>query len=132
MFTSDTKKINFITIIIFVCATIFLIIFNKVYSLFSHGVSSDAMTYAFIYPLIGVIVYTALYFVDFFDRVSYNLFNASIATIATGSLLLGVNEIAGADTNYYKLFYLTAFILCGISILYPIIKLIIKRSEKLC
>ena len=90
------------------------------------------MTYAFIYPLIGVIVYTALYFVDFFDRVSYNLFNASIATIATGSLLLGVNEIAGADTNYYKLFYLTAFILCGISILYPIIKLIIKRSEKLC
>lgn len=132
MFTSDTKKINFITIIIFVCATIFLIIFNKVYSLFAHGVSSDAMTYAFIYPLIGVIVYTALYFVDFFDRVSYNLFNASIATIATGSLLLGVNEIAGADTNYYKLFYLTAFILCGISILYPIIKLIIKRSEKLC
>ena len=132
MFTSDTKKINFITIIIFVCATIFLIIFNKVYSLFSHGVSSDAMTYAFIYPLIGVIVYTALFFIDFFDRVSYNLFNASIATIATGSLLLGVNEIAGADSNYYKLFYLTAFILCGISILYPIIKLVTKRSEKKC
>jgi hypothetical protein len=130
LFTSDTKKINFITIIIFVCATIFLIIFNKVYSLFAHGVSSDAMTYAFIYPLIGVIVYTALFFIDFFDRVSYNLFNASIATIATGSLLLGVNEIAGADSNYYKLFYLTAFILCGISILYPIIKLVIKRSEK--
>ena len=132
LFTSDTKKINFITIIIFVCATIFLIIFNKVYSLFAHGVSSDAMTYAFLYPLLGVVVYTILYFVDWFDRVSYNLFNASIATIATGSLLLGVNEIAGADSNYYKLFYLTAYIFCGISILYPIIKLLIKRSGKEC
>ena len=90
------------------------------------------MTYAFIYPLIGVLVYTALFFIDFYNRVSYNLFNASIATIATGSLLLGVNEIAGADSNYYKLFYITAFILCGISIIYPFIKLVIKRSGNKC
>lgn len=129
LFTSDIKKINFKTIIIFICATIFLIIFNAIYSLFSHGVSSNAMIYAFVYPLVGVIVYTLLFFINWYDRVSYNLLNASIATISTGSILLGVNEIAGADTSYYKLFYLTAYILCGISILYPIIKFIIKKHK---
>lgn len=129
MFTSDIKKIYFKTFIIFICATIFLIIFNSVYSIFAHGVSSNAMTYAFLYPLLGVFAYGVLFFVNWYDRVSYNTFNAAIATISTGSLLLGINEIAGADSIYYNYFYITALIFFGISILYPIIKLIILKIK---
>ena len=133
LFTSDIKKINFQTIIIYIFATIFLIVFNYVYSLFAHGVSSDAMTYAFFYPLAGLLVYIVLYLVNWFNRVSYNMFNAAIATISTGSLLLGINEIAGADTTYYKIFYLVAYIFFGLSVIYPITTYISKKwSDKKC
>lgn len=130
LFTSDIKKIYFKTFIIFVCATIFTVIFNLVYSQFSHGVSSDAMTFAFIYPLIGVVVYGILFFINWYDKVSYNTFNAAIATITLGSILLGVNEIAGADSNYYKYYYLVSYTLLGISVLYPIVMILIKKLRR--
>ena len=118
LFTSDIKKIYFYTLITYICATILTFVFHLVYSQFSHGVSSDAMTYAFIYPLSGVVVYGILYFVNYYERVSYNTFNAAVATVTMGSLLLGVNEIAGADSIYYNFFYLGACILFGITIFF--------------
>ena len=86
------------------------------------------MSLAFLYPLIlGVGVYVGLFFINWFDKVSYNAYNAGVATITMASILLGVNEIAGADTIYYNYFYLVAFILFGVSILYPLVKLIFKK-----
>lgn len=131
LFTSDIKKTYFWTIIIYIISTIFTIIFNAVYYQFSHEVSSVYMTFAFLYPLLmGVVVYVGLFFVNWFDKVSYNAYNAGVATITMASILLGVNEIAGADTEYYQYFYLVAFILFGVSIIVPIIKIFIKKHKK--
>ena len=131
LFTSDIKKTYFITVIIYVVSTIFTVIFNAVYYQFSHEVSSKYMSLAFLYPLIlGVAVYCGLFFINWFDKVSYNAYNAAVATITMGSILLGVNEIAGADTIYYKYFYLVAFILFGVSIIYPLIKIVINKHKK--
>ena len=131
LFTSDIKKTYFWTIIIYVIATIFTVIFNAVYYQFSHEVSSRYMSLAFLYPLLmGVIVYAGLFFINWFDKVAYNAYNAGVATITMASILLGVNEIAGADTIYYKYFYLVAFVLFGVSIIYPLVKLIINRHKK--
>ena len=131
LFTSVIKKTYFITVIIYIISTIFSVIFNAVYYQFSHEVSSRYMSLAFLYPLIlGVIVYSIMFFVNWFDKVSYNAYNAGVATITMASILLGVNEIAGADTIYYKYFYIVAFILFGVSILWPIVKLVYNKSEK--
>ena len=121
LFTSDIKKKNFITIIIYIFSSIFLVIFNFVYSQFSHGVSSNAMTYAFLYPLFGVVIFTILFFVNWNDTIFYNLFNASIATISIGSLLLGINEIAGADSPFYKYYFIVGVLLMIGSVLGPVI-----------
>ena len=131
LFTSVIKKTYFITVIIYIISTIFSVIFNAVYYQFSHEVSSRYMSLAFLYPLIlGVIVYSIMFFVNWFDKVSYNAYNAGVATITMASILLGVNEIAGADTIYYKYFYIVAFILFGVSILWPIVKLVYNKSKK--
>ena len=131
LFTSDIKKTYFITVIIYVISTIFTVIFNAVYYQFSHEVSSRYMSLAFLYPLVmGALVYVGLFFINWFDKVSYNTYNAGVATITMGSILLGVNEIAGADTIYYRYFYLVAFILFGVSITCPLVKLIIKKLNK--
>lgn len=131
LFTSAIKKTYFWTIIIYVASTVFAVIFNAVYYQFSHEVSSKYMSLAFLYPLIlGVVVYIGLFFINWFDKVSYNAYNAGVATITMASILLGVNEIAGADTIYYKYFYLVAFILFGVSVIYPLVKLIIKKHKK--
>ena len=131
LFTSDIKKTYFITLIIYVISTIFSVIFNAVYYQFSHEVSSKYMSLAFLYPLcMGVVVYGVMFFINWFDKVSYNAYNAGVATVTMASILLGVNEIAGADTIYYKYFYIVSFILFGVSILWPIIKLLINRFKK--
>ena len=131
LFTSGIKKTYFITIIIYVVATIFAVIFNAVYYQFSHEVSSRYMSLAFLYPLLmGVIVYIGLFFINWFDKVSYNAYNAGVATITMASILAGVNEIAGADTIYYKYFYIVSFILFGVSVLYPVVVLIIKKFKR--
>ena len=128
LFTSDIKKTYFKTIIIYICATIFAVLVNWIYSFFSHDVSSDYMTFAFLYPLIlGVGVYIILFFINWYNRVSYNMYNAAVATITVGSFLVGVNEIAGADSVYYNYFYLLSIIFFIASILYPIINLILGK-----
>ena len=131
LFTSAIKKTYFITILIYIAATIFSVIFNAVYYQFSHEVSSKYMSLAFLYPLcMGALVYGALFFINWFDKVSYNAYNAGVATITMASILLGVNEIAGADTIYYKYFYIVSFVLFGVSIIWPFVKLLIKKVKK--
>ena len=131
LFTSDIKKIYYKTIIIYLCASVLTIIFDRVYAIFAHGVSSYAMSLAFLYPLVlGVVFYAIMFFINWYNKVSYNLYNAAVATITIGSILLGVNEIAGADTPYYVLYYYIAFILFGMSVIFPVVTLIIRKVGK--
>lgn len=131
LFTSVIKKTYFFTVIIYIVAAIFSVIFNAVYYQFSHEVSSKYMSLAFLYPLcMGALVYGVMFFINWFDKVSYNAYNAGVATITMASILLGVNEIAGADTVFYKYFYIVAFVLFGISFLWGIIKVILTKLKK--
>ena len=131
LFTSDIKKTYFTTMIIYAIASLLCVIFNAVYYQFSHEVSSIYMSLAFLYPLVmGVVVYVVLFFINWFDKVSYNAYNAGVATITMGSILLGVNQIAGADTIYYRYFFIVAFTLFGVSVIWPVVKLINNRLKK--
>ena len=117
MYTLDTKKILKKSIIVYVFVTIFCIIFNYIYSLFSHGISSAHMTYVFMLPLVlGVFAFYFCYRKNLYDRVAFNLYNAGIATLIVGCILKGILYIAGADNTYYNFYFLLGFILVVLAI----------------
>ncbi len=122
---SDKKNRMKKTVVAYLFVTILTIIFNKVYSLFGHGVSSDAMTYMFLYPLIGgsfVYLIMALFFSKLYlfkgYRGIYNLYNSGIAVLTVGSMLKGVMEIAGTASLYIKFYYIVGYALLGGSLLF--------------
>ncbi len=93
------------TVIVYLVSTFFLIAFNSIYSLFSHGVTSPFMSYAFAYSLVlGVGGFVLLGSLKLENRIAFNLYNAGIATLTVGSVLHGIIDIAGADT-IYPVFY---------------------------
>jgi hypothetical protein len=81
--------------------TLFCIAFAYIYSLFSHGVSSPFMSYAFVFSLVlGVGGFAVVGRLHLKNRTAFNLYNAGIATLTVGSILKGIIDIAGADTIY--------------------------------
>lgn len=98
----------------------------QVYGLFGHGVTSPAMTFMFLYPLLGG--FGLMLCLRWFQgaprsqarfRLFANLYNAGIATFAAGSLLQGIFEIAGTSSPYTVGFYALGCALClaGLGIL---------------
>lgn len=89
------------TVKTYIFATLFCIVFNTVYSLFGHGVTSPFMSYAYVFSLVlGVGGFILVGQLHLENRVAFNLYNAGIATLTVGSLLRGIIDIAGADTIY--------------------------------
>ncbi|MCM8711235.1 hypothetical protein M2651_09355 [Clostridium sp. SYSU_GA19001] len=100
------------TILTYFVLSVIAIVVNKVYAIFSHGVSSAAMTWMFLYPLIGGLFFYLLIYVfagkilKFTGyRLFFNIYNSGIAILTFGSFVKGVLEIAGADSPYLVYYY---------------------------
>mgnify|MGYP000923671162 CR=1 FL=1 len=99
---------------------------DQIYGLFSHGVDSAAMTWMFLYPLLGGAFY---YFIfgklipDLAQRPGFrlllNLHSSGIGTLTAASFLQGVFEIAGTDSPHLTYYYGIGivFIIAGFVIL---------------
>lgn len=98
---------------------------NYIYGLFGHGVHSAAMTWMFLYPLLGGTLFYFLLdrlnsgmtrFVAY--RFGYNSYNSGIATLTVGSFLKGILEIAGTNSPYLVFFTIMGwlFIAVGVAI----------------
>jgi len=94
-------------------AAIFLAVFGSIYEIFSHGVYSYFMIYAFLIPLVlGVLPYGwLLYKRAHPPRIVLQLWNFGIAAFSVGSLIKGVLEIYGT-TNLLWWFYPVIGALC--------------------
>ena len=120
LFTLDIKK----SVLAYLKVTIFLVVLNYIYSLFSHNVSSDYMTYMFVYPLIGgLIVNLILVRNKKVNRVKLYyigkiVLNYGIATLIVGSFIKGVFEIAGTDSTYIVYYFYLGTILISMGILF--------------
>lgn len=100
----------------YVLTTLFCIVFNYIYSLFSHGVSSPYMSYAFVFSLVlGVAGFTVFGQLNLDHQIAFNLYNAGIATLTVGSILRGILDIAGANSTYPVYYFITgtAFVAVG-------------------
>lgn len=87
---------------LYLIATILTITFSTIYEHFSHGVYSKYMILAFIFPLLGYIISTIYkhnLIKNFPNKISTNLFDASLATLTAGGLLQGFLEIYGTTNS---------------------------------
>lgn len=130
MYILDIKNRIKKTIKVYSLITIFTIIFDRVYSIFSHGVSSLSMSLMFLYPLLGgVIVYCFLQFLcnNIKDDIIilFNIYNSGIAILTVGSLLKGILDIAGTSSKYI-IYYVVIGILAIIISIIGFIKKIYK------
>ncbi|MFH0993713.1 MAG: hypothetical protein V1761_05120 [bacterium] len=107
MFTSANNKIFFKRALTYLFISAFLFVFNLVYGLFAHGVSSAFMTFAFLIPLIGgTVASLALIFLPPANEIVTNLWRMGLATIVVGSLLHGVFDIYGSEVPLVNVFFI--------------------------
>ena len=125
------------TVFVYLAVSAFTFVINKVYAIFGHGVSSASMTWAFLYPFIGGVIFYLLIglmlpeinrFAGY--RIMYNSYNSGIAVLTVGSILKGVMDIAGTSSSYLKLYTIIgyAFIVFGLVILI----LLAANYKKVC
>ncbi len=118
------------TVGVYLGITAFCVLFSTVYEHFSHGVNSNAMIFLFAYPLAGgVLAFGLLGLIKkapFPGRVSYNLYNSSIAALAAGSCFAGVLEIYGISSDLVTVYWVTGVILIVLSVIFYLMSLVFK------
>jgi hypothetical protein len=114
--------------------TVSTVVASGVYGLFAHGVRSAAMTYMFLYPLVGGTLPALLGWMLAVrgvgvprSRAADNLCNAGMATLTVASFLQGVLEIAGTASGYTLGMRVLGAGLVGAGVLVTMIRLIKGR-----
>lgn len=120
MYTLDINFFKKQSIIYFIISIITLII-SILYELFSHNILSLYMICSFLVPLIlgstiSLLIYKKV-FKKIPNRISVNLYNASIATITIFLFVNGILEIAGRTNNLIYVYIIVSIILLLISFL---------------
>lgn len=120
---------------IYLGISLFTILFEGIYSVFSHGMSSDSMTFLFLYPLIlgsGLYGVMNLVFPDVikgkYYRLFSNVYNTAIATLMAGLLLNGIFEIAGSSSGLLKIYFGVSYILFGIALIF-LLRILISKDR---
>lgn len=122
MSTSKLKKVRRNYCI----TTVLCIIFSAIYEHFSFGVYSNAMIFAFLFPLIGgVAVFTLLLLFKGKIKIPDSavlLYNSAVALFTVGSLFTGIVEIYGTTNRLSYVYviagiaFLCASIISGIAV----------------
>ena len=96
-------------IIIYIVSSVFCIIVNFVYSLFSHGVHSNYMTFMFLIPLLLGIINVLVNIHK--NIVANDLAICGILTLTIGFFTKGIFEIAGTSSEYQAVYYVVGLVL---------------------
>jgi len=117
---------------VYMAVAAFCILFNYIYSLYAHGVSSNFMTFMFLFPLLGGgLVFTGFYLlqnrVRAPSRLSFNLYNSGIAWLTVGSCVGGVIEIAGYESDHIRVFFVIGLFFVFSGVLTYIMQYLRKR-----
>ena len=111
----DIKKENIVLILM----TVITLVFSIIYELFSFGVYSFYMMFAFIIPLISIGINLLLIKYNIgIGKVSYNLFLASILTFTTMFLIKGILDIYGTSNILVIVYLIVGIIFSSLSVLF--------------
>jgi len=108
---------NIKTVIVYIGTSIFAFVIYKIYSLFSHGVSSKTMASMWIWLMcFGAVFYLLLELIckktkTTANRLSSNIYNSGLAVLVTGMLLHGILEIAGTGSQFLLFYTITGILL---------------------
>lgn len=126
-FEIKTKK----QVIGYLIVAILVFVIDRIYSIFSHGVSSLAMSTMVVSVLIlGVAGYRLMGLIlqKRFTKNTVNrfihLYNSGVAVLVVGQFLKGVLDIAGTGSPYIKYYFITS----GILILLSFVTLMFKAE----
>ncbi len=132
MYTLDIKNK---TAAVYLAATVFTIIIDRIYAVFGHGVSSRNMSWMFLYPLVGGFAFYLILGMVFpwitklaGFRLFCNLYNSSIAIFTVTSFMKGIFEIAGTNSPYILWYQIAGGIFLGLGIL-QFIHIILSSSH---
>ena len=120
------------TILAYVGSGLALFIFQYVYHLFGHGVTSISLKFVWLVPIIGglVIILLNVLLHTLSNRLAFNLYNCGLACLANGMILKGILEIAGSDSPYLSYFYIISYSLLIVSMILFISQRILSSKSK--
>ncbi|MET0015728.1 hypothetical protein [Oscillibacter sp.] len=125
-------KISFYYLLIsIICA-----FFGAVYEMFSHGVYSYFMLYAFAFPLVGGALFFVLLSQGYGARmpgsVPRQFYHGGLAVLTVGSIMSGVLEIYGTTNSLISVYWYVGCGLCVLGALGYVIGLITVRKSEDC
>ena len=116
--TKASKKRFKKTAVVYALITIFFFIFSRIYEHFSFGETSVYMHYLFGVPLVGGMVLLIFQkIIPNLSRLSLNLWNSAVATIATGVLFRGIVNLSGRSTTMDLPYWYVGVGLAGLALL---------------
>lgn len=116
--TKASKKRLKKTAVVYALITVFFFIFSRIYEHFSFGETSVYMHYLFGVPLIGGIVLLIFQkMIPNLSRLSLNLWNSAVATIAMGVLFRGIVNLSGRSTTMDLPYWYMGIGLAGLALL---------------
>ena len=106
------------TAVVYTLITVFFFIFSRIYEHFSYGETSVYMHWLFGVPLIGGVVLLIFQkLILNLSRLSLNLWNSAVATIAAGVLFRGIVNLSGRSTTLDLPYWYVGLVLAGLALL---------------
>ena len=106
------------TVVVYTLITVFFFIFSRIYEHFSFGETSVYMHWLFGVPLIGGVVLLIFQkLIPNLSRLSLNLWNSAVATIAIGVLFRGIVNLSGRSTTLDLPYWYVGIGLAGLALL---------------
>ena len=106
------------TVVVYTLITVFFFIFSRIYEHFSFGETSVYMHWLFGVPLIGGVVLLIFQkLIPNLSRLSLNLWNSAVATIAAGVLFRGIVNLSGRSTTLDSPYWYVGLVLAGLALL---------------
>ena len=106
------------TAVVYTVITVFFFIFSRIYEHFSFGETSVYMHWLFGVPLIGEVVLLIFQkLIPNLSRLSLNLWNSAVATIAAGVLFRGIVNLSGRSTTLDLPYWYVGLVLAGLALL---------------
>ena len=112
----------------FLFSSLFILLFTAIYYIFSHEIYSPYMTYAFLYPLFGGIIWTLFFRNSNF--LAQKIYILGISILISASILQGIHDIAGTQTKYIVPYAISGSLVVIISFIAKFLNFQQKENDK--